>query len=535
MMNLESCWQRGASSEVATVSQKPRPPFHNLFTSNDVPLESETSSIRNIIADGQDQIDALNVQIAKMETAKMEAAITRLTQRRDAIGEHVRQHRVILSPVRRVPPELICEILALSVSGDDDEEPTESDTPPLHIRQICGLNKPPWHLGHICGSWRRTVLGCPTLWSSIILPSSSEPFPSDHHSLLLMIETQLVRSADAPLRVCWASNQHEDSPDLDAVTLLLAHSSRWRVLGVHVWHWRVKLDWLNAASGSLPALETLAVIGGEAEIPDIFLTAPSLRRVFLTDWHYQPSGSVPEIPWAQITHYAESFTMDSQVERLYSLQTAPNLVSCAISLSYWTDSYQPGILTVLPRLQRLRVVEAEFLQYLQAPLLQELFCWHSIRQDGWSEIVPFVERSACSLQKLCLMGGSVDSNLITVLGGLQSVTHLIIHDNAWDNELEQIDLFDGLAKYLCPNLTYLAFGFGAKLATGHFLAIAESRFRLEPPQLRLFHTYNKESEDCPSDIAVAIQSMCDQGFDVAFIQGSHRAGIFQGKDFYYSS
>ncbi|KAJ7696389.1 hypothetical protein B0H14DRAFT_804714 [Mycena olivaceomarginata] len=245
-MNLESCWQCGASPEAATVSQKSRPSFHNLFTSNDVPLESETSSIRDIISDGQDQIDTLNVRIAKME-----AAITRLTQRRDAIGEHVRQHRVILSPVRRVPPELICEILALSVSGDDDEEPTESDTPPLHIRQICGLNKPPWHLGHICGSWRRTVLGCPTLWSSIILPSSSEPFPSDHHSLLLMIETQLVRSADAPLRVCcqcWASNQHEDSPDLDAVTLLLAHSSRWRVLGVHVWHWRVKLDWLNAAS-----------------------------------------------------------------------------------------------------------------------------------------------------------------------------------------------------------------------------------------------------------------------------------------------
>ncbi|KAJ7309132.1 hypothetical protein DFH08DRAFT_486808 [Mycena albidolilacea] len=522
-MNLESCWQCGASPEAATVSQKSRPSFHNLFTSNDVPLESETSYIRDIVSDGQDQIDALNVQIAKME-----AAITRLTQRRDAIGEHVSQHRVILSPVRRVPPELICEILALSVSGDDDE--VSMDKPQLHIRQICGLNKPPWHLGLICRSWRRTVLGYPTLWCSIILPSSS-PFPSDHHSLLLMIETQLVRSAEAPLRVCWASNQHEDSPDLDAVTLLLAHSSRWRVLGVFCRG--VKLDWLNAARGSLPALETLAVIGGEAEIPDIFLTAPSLRRVFLTDWHHQPSWSVPKIPWAQITYYAESFTADSQVERLHSLQTAPNLVSCAISLSYWTDSYQPGVLTVLPRLQRLRVVEAEFLQHLKAPLLQELFFWNNTGQDGWSEIVPFVERSACSLQKLCLMGGSVDSNLITVLGGLQSVTHLIIHDNAWDNELEQIDLFDGLFKYLCPNLTYLAFGFGAKFATGHFLAIAESRFRLEPPQLRLFRTYNKESEDCPSDTAVAIQSMCDQGFDVAFI-GSHRAGIFQGKDFFYS-
>ncbi|KAJ7888089.1 hypothetical protein B0H14DRAFT_2219941, partial [Mycena olivaceomarginata] len=89
------------------------------------------------VSDGQKQVDAL------------EAAIARLTRKRDEIAENIRQHRAILSPIRRVPPELVCEILVLSLSSDDD-------------RDIA--NEPPWHLGHICRFWRHCVLACPALW-----------------------------------------------------------------------------------------------------------------------------------------------------------------------------------------------------------------------------------------------------------------------------------------------------------------------------------------------------------------------------------
>ncbi|KAJ7696385.1 hypothetical protein B0H14DRAFT_2240124, partial [Mycena olivaceomarginata] len=108
--------------------------------SNDVPLDSETSFIRGIISEGQNQIDTLDAQIDKME-----AEIARLAQKRDEMAEHVHQHRAILAPVRRVPPELVCEILVLSLSSSGDGPE----------------NRPPWHLGHICRLWRHCVLGVP--------------------------------------------------------------------------------------------------------------------------------------------------------------------------------------------------------------------------------------------------------------------------------------------------------------------------------------------------------------------------------------
>lgn len=143
----QTCWQCGAPPKTAHETASPEsPPLlspHRLLTSNDVPLDSETPVVRNIISDSQNELDALNSQINNLE-----AAMAPLIQKRDRIAEHIRQHRAILSAVRRAPPELVCEIMAFAQSSDDDEDPP---------------NKPPWSLGHICQSWRQCVLAYPAL------------------------------------------------------------------------------------------------------------------------------------------------------------------------------------------------------------------------------------------------------------------------------------------------------------------------------------------------------------------------------------
>ncbi|KAJ7908577.1 hypothetical protein B0H13DRAFT_1481435, partial [Mycena leptocephala] len=112
---------------------------------NDLPLHSEIPFIRDIITDGQNRADALDIEIRHLE-----ATLVKLVRQRDENAECVRQHRVVLHPIRRVPPELICEIFAWTldhVSGNDGV-----------------ANKPPWHVGHICRSWRFYASAYPQLW-----------------------------------------------------------------------------------------------------------------------------------------------------------------------------------------------------------------------------------------------------------------------------------------------------------------------------------------------------------------------------------
>jgi hypothetical protein len=80
------CWECGALPKAATIFPQPRPShvfIHCLLTSNDVPLDSETSFIRDIISDRQSQVDLLDTQIENLEVtmARLTRKPTRLRNR----------------------------------------------------------------------------------------------------------------------------------------------------------------------------------------------------------------------------------------------------------------------------------------------------------------------------------------------------------------------------------------------------------------------------------------------------------------------
>ncbi|KAJ7131385.1 hypothetical protein C8R44DRAFT_557252, partial [Mycena epipterygia] len=114
--------------------------------SNNPPLESEIPDIRQIISDNQARVDALNVQIDALRIA-----MERLLLERDEREECVRKHTAVMSPIRRVPPEVLSQIFALTLPHT-----RRFDDKPIH--------GPPWRLGHICRSWRRWALADPFLW-----------------------------------------------------------------------------------------------------------------------------------------------------------------------------------------------------------------------------------------------------------------------------------------------------------------------------------------------------------------------------------
>ncbi|KAJ7618217.1 hypothetical protein DFH06DRAFT_1107313 [Mycena polygramma] len=151
---LLPCWKCGAPpTPLPAIDEPPTPPaasspdLTRLITSNEAPLDAEIRFLRAIVAEGQQQADALNAQIADFQ-----AILTQLGHKRDEIVEDVRRHSFVLAPVRSVPLELLCEIFALTLAGDDTT---------------------PWYLGQICRSWRFSALACPSLWTSITLPNTT--------------------------------------------------------------------------------------------------------------------------------------------------------------------------------------------------------------------------------------------------------------------------------------------------------------------------------------------------------------------------
>ncbi|KAJ7044962.1 hypothetical protein C8F04DRAFT_1067178, partial [Mycena alexandri] len=386
-MSLEVLSERESSATQSSVNLNRSLDFSHLITSNNLPLDSDIPFIRAIVRDGEIQVDALNEQIHD------------LVQRRDRAAEHVRQHRAIISPVRRLPPELLCEIFELSFNDKG----------------------PPWHLGHICRSWRHTALSHPPLWSSIAISTSSL-------ENMTSIQTQLLRSANAPLDIYWWNDPIDHDAHSSWSDLVLPYSRRWRTLHVHNYGSRVGgLDWLRPVKGRLDQLKELITTRcyvTEMQDVDVFATAPNLRRAILSEADFTYGSPPISITWGQITHYRGVYTPERQME---ILSAAQDLLFCELGFVFATDVPFDSSTTpiILPRLRGLSLEMIFLLSQFTTPVLETL-----ILHDGGSlylsVLPPFIQRSSCTLNKLVLKQCAIGPELIPVLRDLPALVYLLL-------------------------------------------------------------------------------------------------------------
>ncbi|KAJ6574581.1 hypothetical protein B0H19DRAFT_1124847 [Mycena capillaripes] len=483
------------------------PDLTRLLRSNDIPLDSETLSIRDVVLKGQDIVDDLNDRIHELQ-----ATLGQLVRSRDEAVEKIRPYRAILSPVRRVPPELICEIFSMtqdSISSDDDEVGKAA----------------PWYLGHICRSWRLCALGYSPLWTSITIPLSPAAITDTS-----LIKTQLIRSACAPLKVYWAAMENGDTPDPNVADLVVAQCHRWRVLCLDLCHRSVDLGWLCPRNGRITSLEKLILINGpDSVIPDIFSSAPNLRQAILTDYGLEWSPDNPHsLPWGQITHYRGTYTVQDQ---LTILRAALNLLQCAIGLGHEPD-FEPedGPPVTLPHVHSLWIDKPRFIPHLTTPSLENLLCEQSELPDlAVLSSQTFVLGPARSLTKLVLMFCDISPELITVLRGLPRLTFLVIDAHPYqpptpEQETAFLDAMtiSGSSHDLCPNLMFLGYGFVRPFPQDIFFTMAHSRNRPTQPgsgglvALRLFYALTARG-NCPAGIDTSMQMLRDAGLDAAFL------------------
>ncbi|KAJ7314375.1 hypothetical protein DFH08DRAFT_755855, partial [Mycena albidolilacea] len=115
-----------------------------LDANNDPPAEHNLLSIRESVSRGSARRAFLDTKISSLQ-----AKLDKLLEERDSLDTEIRKHEGALSPLRRIPPEV------LSLIFDFASPFTEC---------FVIIEDGPWPLSAVCSRWRSIALCQPSLW-----------------------------------------------------------------------------------------------------------------------------------------------------------------------------------------------------------------------------------------------------------------------------------------------------------------------------------------------------------------------------------
>ncbi|KAK7014334.1 hypothetical protein R3P38DRAFT_3003219 [Favolaschia claudopus] len=378
------------------------------------------------------------------------------------------------APIRRLPPEILCEIFQWVVVLHE------------YTRTVNYWEIPvaPWPLTHVCRDWREVARGCPRLWSTIniVVPDipdgdmssyvddyyiddsdadtdisdaetdssdadtdhlDSEPeFDPQNQSMSTYfpkaaVDTQLRLAYPMPLDIVFDVGPFKRASYLCKLLRILAHQSdRWSRLTLK-WIYIPKIfSVLRHVKGRLSRLESLKLdVGSDAEeawpsaFVDVFTIAPRLRHVdatILAD--ILPSDL--SLPQHQLTCVQLSSSSRSVLEFLPLMAHTLTEATLKVYEPNDADEILPTLPPVveLPQLQRLSLDNDWGLGCLVVP------CLTSLKLDGViGNIHTVLHRSQCQLKMLDFSCFPTQDVLSSLLSQRPTLSHLrvgLIYDLA---------------------------------------------------------------------------------------------------------
>ena len=273
-------------------------------------LEKQISNVS--VRDRSENCDEI-----KREIEEGQLELRRLLEQRKDISEQLDLHCDQLSPIRKVPPEIIRIIFLFWAS---DRHFLQS---PTHVS--------PNVLTGVCVSWKKIALGMPEIWSFILVEIRKGTFYPDKRTVEMWIERSgssalsfaieerdslFHRSYGGVDQILAPTILHGDtnsehpaiSPIASMLDLFIPHHSRWH---------RVRLRYNDASPDIIgfasfpmdttyPLLEEVYLNKGYwwaqqdlDRIKSMMVSAPRLHSV---SWLSEKSYKMLAFPWEQLTH-----------------------------------------------------------------------------------------------------------------------------------------------------------------------------------------------------------------------------------------
>lgn len=351
------------------------PRFLHLTYSNVVASDIEESQIREVILQDENNLPAL-----KDEVSRLRSALHAASAQYEETCVRISIYKSTISPVRRIPPEIIAEIFLLCC--------TEAlEIPPIYT-------DPRFAVTQICSGWRKVAVGLPQLWNTYSIGSpDTRPLPSgvrnswDGHGLGLtgtddMRKLQRFQQRRLQREQMLRRNGYDSARELfpraaplpidlrvsfpleltsKAITdIVIPHLSLIRKLYIRAADALIR-PLLQLRPGSVDSLEELTILGKPSDIPNLWdksctvlHAAPRLTRLTIDPPIYNLL-----IPWAQLTyvHITQAYMMPFIGIAL--LRGCIQLVECDLQIMFDDNQFWHGwkstYTVTLPKLRILRV------------------------------------------------------------------------------------------------------------------------------------------------------------------------------------
>ncbi|KAJ7069440.1 hypothetical protein C8F01DRAFT_514026 [Mycena amicta] len=309
-------------------------PFASRFHTNYCPTDDELAEIKALLVQPRIRLQDLDETIRQLQTE------------RDKLAAHIAAHEALISPIRRIPLDMLQEIFVTCLPTERNSAMSASEAPVL--------------LGRICTHWRTVAFQTPSLWARVHILEPQCPsgtyYPLGEQRRVAAKTAQrldiakrwLDRSGQYPLSISfYGSNlSRYESPDnqatLSFLRLLTSHVARWRIIDLR---FRLDIDTFaeltQLDTNSAPLLQNFALNFGPYTAPGPTVDWTTLRFLkgseTLSECSLDHCGSnflrIP-VDWGRLTRlkifdFPPTF---SEREIVQLLSECAQLQTCAVSL-----------------------------------------------------------------------------------------------------------------------------------------------------------------------------------------------------------
>ncbi|KAJ7133613.1 hypothetical protein C8R44DRAFT_772740 [Mycena epipterygia] len=355
-----------------------QPPFADKVYTNYVPSDAEIDEIRTLLAEPLDELARLDCKIREIQ-----AVLHYLKIKHRLLKDGIDNHKALISPMRRLPQEILQEIFLACLPNDRNASFGPVDAP----------RDAPLLLSVICRYWRMVAHAMPRLWSGLHL--SCLPTRGGNPKFTELVDAWLKRAGTCPLSIS-LSHDADLGQRHDVVKPIFDASRRIQHLQItanaHVPP--VFRPFLALGAEHLPILKslTLQIRGTFHVIPKNLniLQNPSLRHISLV---VSADPLTLPIPWTQLTELAINWVSYGSIGGIHLngalalLSACENLVRCSLSIPDSRGFTTRPIFT-LPRLQNLTLTffnkfpnPVDFMECLSLPNLRHLVMSHGEQED----------------------------------------------------------------------------------------------------------------------------------------------------------